>query len=318
MRTRVQVGHLKERGGIVVTQILVPLDGSVLAEQAISCAVMLSRSLPSELILFRAVSMPLDVRQILDSADLQVEALMQQDEAEANHYLEEMADSLRVTGLTVHPVVQRGPAAESIVDYAGQRAIQQIVMATHGYSGLKRWRHGSVAERVLQAASIPVLLVRAREGTAYDLGQPKSCKRILVPLDGSELAEQVLPVVIPIALALGSEITVFRVPIVYTPGSLMGEWYVPLAGDFEMAGQSAQAYLDRVASRLKEQGIRASLATQIGAVANSIIGYAEANRVDLIAMCTHGRTGLARWALGSVADKVLRAGGIPMLLVRAK
>jgi len=302
----------------MVTRILVPLDGSVLAEQAISCAAMLGRRLPAELVLFRAVSMPPDVRQVLDSADLKVEALVEQVEAEANDYLLGLADSLRETGLSVHRVVQHGPAAEAIVDYAGQMDIQLIVMATHGYTGLKRWRHGSVAERVLQAASAPVLLVRATEDAIDDLGQLKLCQRILVPLDGSDLAEQVLPAVTPIALALGSEITVFRVPIVYTSGSLIGEWYVPLAGVFETAEQNAQSYLDRVASRLNEQGIEAATATEIGAVADSIIGYAEANRVDLIAMCTHGRTGMARWTLGSVADRVLRAGGIPILLVRAK
>jgi nucleotide-binding universal stress UspA family protein len=84
-----------------------------------------------------------------------------------------------------------------------------------------------------------------------------------------------------------------------------------------MVEQQAKAYLERMAGGLQAQGIEASTATETGVVAQSIIEYAEGNQIDLIAMCTHGRTGLARWALGSVADRVLRAAGIPILLVRA-
>jgi len=307
----------KERGNLVAKQILVPLDGSALAEQALPCAVMLAQGLSAELVLFRAVSIPSDVQAALDQAGPKADALATQSEAKANDYLQEVAGSLREAGLSVRHVVQPAPAAEAIVDYAGQMDIHQIVMATHGYTGLKHWTHGSVAERVLQAANVPVLLVRAQEEDSSELDRPMSCQRILVPLDGSAMAEQVLPAVTPIALALGSKMTLFQVPIVRTTASLVGEWHVPLTGVFETMEQNAQAYLDRVANRLKEQGIEASTAMEMGTVADSIIAYAEANRLDLIAMCTHGRTGLARWALGSVADRVLRAAGIPILLVRA-
>ena len=93
---------------------------------------------------------------------------------------------------------------------------------------------------------------------------------------------------------------------------------MPLRGNFETADQVAQNYLDGLALDLKDQGIAAATSTWVGPVAESIIDYAEVNDVDLIAMCTHGRTGLARWALGSVADRVLRAGDKPILLVRAR
>jgi nucleotide-binding universal stress UspA family protein len=93
-------------------------------------------------------------------------------------------------------------------------------MASHGYTGIKRWTHGSVAERVLQSACVPVLLVRAKEGVSKDLPEASPCRRILVPLDGSKVAEQVLPAVTPIARALGCEMTLFQVPIIYASGSL--------------------------------------------------------------------------------------------------
>ncbi len=300
------------------TRILVPLDGSRLAEQALSCAMTLGRGLPAELVLFRAVSIPSDVQEALDGAGLKPDPLMEQLELEATEYLEAMSHLLAKSDLCFSHAVRHGLAAEAILDSVEQMDIQLVVMASHGYTGIQRWTHGSVAERVLQSASVPVLLVRAKEGGSKGLPEACPCRRILVPLDGSKVAEQVLPAVTPIARALGCDMTLFQVPIVYASGSLMGEWYIPWQGSFETANQDAQTYLEHLATSLREQGIEASTATCVGPVAESIIDYAEVNSADLIAMCTHGRTGLARWALGSVADRVLRAGGKPILLVRAK
>ena len=302
----------------MTAQILVPLDGSPLAEQALACAMTLGRGLPAELVLFRAVSIPPDTREILNSAGLEAAALMEQLEAEANDYLRKVAGQLQDAGLSVRQVVQHGPAAEAILDYAEQEDIQQIVMATHGYSGISRWRHGSVAERVLQSASVPVLLVRTGEKKTGDIQQAMQCQRIRVPLDGSPVAEQVLPPSTLVAQALDAEIVLFRVPVAHISGSLSGDWVLPLEGTLGTASEIAGVYLNRMAENLREQGIKVSTAMRIGGVANVIIEYAEANEIDLIAMCTHGRTGLARWTLGSVADRVLRAGRIPLLLVRAR
>jgi nucleotide-binding universal stress UspA family protein len=163
-----------------------------------------------------------------------------------------------------------------------------------------------------------VLLVRAREEDAErGLQQPTLCRHILVPLDGSEMAEQVLPVVSPIARVLEAEMTLLQVVTTHVLGSFSSEWYPPLQSTFDMVEQQAKAYLKRMAGCLDEQGIETSTAVWAGSVAESIVKYADTGQIDLIAMCTHGRTGLARWALGSVADRVLRAAGIPILLVRA-
>jgi nucleotide-binding universal stress UspA family protein len=91
-----------------------------------------------------------------------------------------------------------------------------------------------------------------------------------------------------------------------------------LEGTFDTANQIAEKYLNRVADELRAQGVRVTRATRMGGVADAILEYSEANQIDLIAMCTHGRTGLARWTLGSVADRVLRARSLPLLLVRAQ
>jgi nucleotide-binding universal stress UspA family protein len=157
------------------TQVLVPLDGSSLAEQALPCAMALGRGLPAELVLFHAVSIPSDTREILDNAGRDADALMEHMEAKAESYLEKVADRLQDAGMSVHQVIWHGAAAEAIVDYAEQAGIQQIVMATHGYTGVSRWTHGSVAERVLQSASVPVLMVSTLAGEAS--------ARLVVPLE---------------------------------------------------------------------------------------------------------------------------------------
>lgn len=300
----------------MTAQILVPLDGSRLAEQALPCAMMLARTLPAELIFLRIASIPADVEGLLDGTEATVAAVKEELTKEATIYLTDVADRFQDRDVSLHWSVRHGPAAETILEYARETGVETIVMATHGYTGVRRWVHGSVAERVLQSADLPVLLVRAQEDqeAAY---QPMACRRILIPLDGSAVAEQVLPPAVAMAKALEATVVLLQVPIVYVFGSFMGEWYLPLQGVIETAHEEAQTYLDRIADRVGQQGIDLSTTLQVGSVADCIIDYAEANQIDLIAMCTHGRTGLQRWTLGSVADRVLRAGTKPVLLVRA-
>jgi len=303
----------------MATRILVPLDGSSLAEQALPCATTLARGSGAELVLLRAVWIPPEILEMLNESTVELNAIVGQLETEANGYLRTLVEQLREAGLSARPVVRRGPAAETILDYSGQVNVDQIVMATHGYSGIKRWTHGSVAERVLQMARVPLLLVRVGEqDIGSDWHQPARCRRILVPLDGSPVAEQILPAVTRVAQAMDGELILFQVPIAHVSGWMTGEWYLPIQGVLETAEKDGQAYLSAVAAKLMEQGLPVVTATGIGSVADCIVEYAEVNHVDLIAMCTHGRTGLARWALGSVADRVLRAGSTPILLVRAQ
>jgi nucleotide-binding universal stress UspA family protein len=299
-------------------RLLIPLDGSPLAEQSLSYAALLGRELPAELVLFHVVSLPSCAKEILSNTGLNTATLIELLDGRATDYLRRVTEQLAAAGLPARQVIRHGLVAEAIVDYAERSDVQMVVMSTHGYSGIRRWMHGSVAERVLQSASVPVLLVRARDSEVGTLREPVAFRRILVPLDGSTVAEQVLPPTISLARAFDAEVVLFQVPIVCVTGSLIGEWFLPLSGDLGTAIPDSRGYLDRVASSLEQQGLRVSTAMQIGAVAESIVGYAEANRMDLVAMCTHGRTGGGRWVLGRVADRVLRAGSRPMLLVRAQ
>ena len=293
------------------TRILVPLDGSPLAERALPCAQMLGRELPAELVLFRAVFLPVDMRAML--AGRHTDALAKRFDSEARAYLTRQAAELRDAGLKVSQVIGHGPAAEAIVDTAANPDIQYIVMATHGHGGAHQWARGSVAERVLQCASVPVLMTCALE----EKQEPMCCRNILVPLDGSVTAEQALPPAVSIAKATGAEIALFRVSIVFTSGEFTGDFFMPLEGTLQTAGRIARDYPNQVAGRLGAEGIQVSTNVQMGAVAECIVDYAQEHQIDLIAMCTHGQTGLGRWTLGSVSDRVLRSGCLPVLLVHA-
>ena len=300
------------------SRILVPLDGSPLAEQALRCAAMMARGIGAQLVLLSAVSIPSHIHERLVAAGENPEALLAQLANESSGYLRGLVEQLEGDGLRAEYVVEHGEPAEAFLGWADRSDIDQIVMATHGYTGLKRWTHGSVAERVLQTADVPVLMVRVHEEeTAKDWSEPMRCGRILVPLDGSPIAEQILPVASELARAVNAQLVLFQVPIAHVAGAMTGEWFMPIQGVLATAEEDAKAYLAGVAQRLEGQQVSVATATTVGSVAECIVDYAEACDADLIAMCTHGRTGLARWALGSVADRVLRAGTTPILLVRA-
>lgn len=289
------------------TRILVPLDGSRLAERALPCATRLGQDLQADLVLLRAVSMPPRVRRGADGADPKPSALVNESATRAHDYLQGIAHSLRTANPNVRHVVRYGCPQKAIVDYSAQTDIDQIVMATNNYGSLNCWRNGSVAERVVQGTGAPVLLVPCREPDSGWAREPKSWRRVLVTLDGSKRAEQVLASIAPTSQALDLELILFQVSIAFL---------------FEIsthaADRMAKAYLNLVAERLRNQGIRVSTAVRTGPVVETIVQFAKSNGVDLLAMSTHARTGIARWILGSVAAQVFREGSTPVLLLRAQ
>lgn len=145
-------------------RILVPLDGSQLAEAALAHAQQLAHQFGSEITLLRVVVSPYAIvapDMVLIGQDVNQEVFLQQ----AEQYLQETAGQLAVQGVTVHTLACEGPVAEAILDHARARDIDLIVMSTHGRGGISRWVYGSVADRVLQAAPCPVLLIRAETGS---------------------------------------------------------------------------------------------------------------------------------------------------------
>jgi len=193
-------------------------------------------------------------------------------------------------------------------------------MATHGRSGLDRWLLGSVAEKVLRAASNPTLVVRAKEekNPAWEMATLKS---VVVPLDGSELAENVLPSVEELAKKLDLEVTLLGVYGVPYGASSAGEgFYTTTQIKAFIGGLRAEtlAYLEKKAAELKSKGLdKVSFVAKEGLAADEIISTARRSPDNLIAMCTHGRAGVTRWMLGSVTETVVRHSGGPVLVLRS-
>jgi len=283
----------------VFEHILVPLDGSELAEVALRHAEALASKLASDVVLLH----------VLEDSDAEYRRMHES-------YLENAARSVQGgNAVSVSTVLVEGHVAEQIIDYADEASISMIVMATRGRSGVRRWVMGSVADKVVRAASQPVALIRA---TGEEVSKP-AFGRILLPLDGSGEAESVLPYAEELALRLSSEIILVSVvpPVsaVYAfPGETVQFPYTE--ADVHLMKGNAEAYLENVKARLEAKGLRPSLKVLVGNTAEEVITAAERAHADLVAMSTHGRSGVSRWAFGSVTDKVLREGTTPILLVR--
>ncbi|MFN8511150.1 MAG: universal stress protein [Chloroflexia bacterium] len=286
-------------------QILVPLDGSPLAERALPYAESLARAIEARVVLLRAVEAHAFTGR--GRAKARMAAM-----AEAEAYLDGIAAPLRERGLTVDAALPYGNAPDTIADEIAFRAIDLVVMATHGRSGLGRFVYGSVAARVLHEAEAPVLLVRAWEGQAG--GSFDEVPRIVVPLDGEPFAEAALPVARELAAALGGQLLLVRAILPPEVAGVPDMYYANFDPEAELA--SAMAYLERIAAKGGETGHPAQVIAQVGMPAALIPEVARTNRAAFVVMATHGRSGFGRHVLGSVADATLRLGTTPLLLVR--
>lgn len=232
-------------------------------------------------------------------------------------YIKETAGNLQGDNIKAEPVVLYGNAADKILDYTSEKKIDMIIMATHGRSGITRWWMGSIAEKVISESTAPVLLVRSkRPSKAGAAGKVNVLHKILAPLDGSDTGESALSYAE--TLAINAQASVELLQIVSPPStvesSLIGgpDWRNFLKAMHD-AGEN---YLKIINSRLSDKGVKSTYKVVTGDPADKIVEYVEENKISLIAMSTHGRTGLARWVLGSVTDKVLHGARIPILLVR--
>jgi len=298
----------------VYTRILIPLDGSVTAEQVVPYARTFARGLKLPVELLAVV----DMTPLLTSVEKarHFEKLSAQEIDRAKAYLEKVAD--RFYGSRVKRSVEQGSAAEVIIDKAAEDKSTLIAMTTHGRSGLNRWLLGSIAEKVLRATMNPLLLVRAvTEGSAKG---DATLKSVVVPLDGSELSERALPAATEIAKTLDAELFLLRAyvnPFTAFIGS-SGPYAVNVDRLLADVRDEARNYLEEKAAELKKQGIEEiSYILHEGDAAEEIVSMSNDIPGSLIVMSSHGRSGLKRWMLGSVAETVVRHSSSPVLVTRA-
>jgi nucleotide-binding universal stress UspA family protein len=311
--------------------ILVPLDGSALAEQILPYVQVLAPILGAEVRLLQALSDTaydgmlstgmFGAYGVSEPPDVYRERRQRFWEAQRQHaqgYLATRALELQRMGLDVEIDVRIGPPEELIVEAAQSLGVALIAMATHGYSGLRRWTLGSVADKVAHATTTPVFLVR---GTEHPPTDDVTLKRILLPLDGSALANQALPLATELATCAQAELVLLQaiVPTIeLTAGLRPGRPIAEYGEVLEALRRQAKQNLGFLAAQFQQRGIPAETVVLNGHAAEAIVDEAAQRQVDLIVMATHGYSGLKRWTLGSVADKVLHAAKTPLLLVRAR
>ena len=296
-------------------RILLPLDGSETAEQVMPWAHAFADRfrLPVELLTV------IDAGTFLTSMEAarRFDALLEQATREGREYLERISG--RFAPNPVKRSLEQGITAEVIIGKAAADESTLIAMATHGHSGMDRWLMGSVAEKILRGSKNPLLLVRAvpKARTARE-ATPKS---LLIPLDGSELAETVLPSAAKIAAKFALEVVLLRAytnPFTPFIGGT-GPYTVQLDELKKHVRDEAEAYLEATRAALKKDGIeKISCIVQEGDAADHIVSMARPNPEMLIVIGSHGRSGLQRWALGSVTETVVRHAANPVLVLRAR
>jgi len=300
-------------------KIVVPLDHSQFAEQALGQAAAIARSSRGELDL-TLVHEPVPMEGFGD-APWHAEAW----EGEQRYLLSTAEELSDWTGVPVTSALLQGPLVESICKRAWEVEADLIVMSTHGRTGLSRLWLGSVADGVVRHSRIPVLMLRPVERT-FDRFAPRHLfKHILVPLDGSEFAEDALLSATALAECSRASINLLRVvqpvPMLAMDPGLPFVYPSPISAPDEPATSreldDAKRSIDKVARRLSAVGAaNVSSDVLVGhSVARGIIEFAEGHHVDVIAMSTHGR-GASRLVLGSVADNVIRGCEIPILVHR--
>lgn len=293
---------------MMYTKILVPLDGSTLSEGV----------LPYVRSLSRAMNVPVELLGVTDTTQLTTHpSPMRQGE-----YFEKVKATF--SGITdIKHTIESGNPAGIIVDVAAEHPGTLIAMATHGYSGAQRWLVGSNTQKVLHAAKNDLLVVRPADGRTSG---EAPLRTLLVPLDGSEWAEKVLPTVSDLASRLESEVVLLHVLVhFYFP---LPETVVPLFGMntpgqkelWVQARTEATKYLTTRVEQLRADGLKpvSSVLIDGGAEgpAADIIDQAAKIPQSLVVMSTHGRSGVGRWLLGSVVERVVRYSSGAVLVIR--
>jgi nucleotide-binding universal stress UspA family protein len=293
--------------------LVVPLDGSLLAERALPYAVRLAQVGRGRLILMRAALAAPPVS--LEGTNWERDQLAAVDEAEA--YLRQVADGL-ARQVPVEVSAPYGHAAHEILETAARFEADGIVIATHGRTGFAHLLYGSVTESVLANSMVPVFTVYARPGQAPAPPFSPFSARVLVPQDGSPYDAPAVNTAVSI-LGLRGEITLVTVvpPAEQVERDEFGRVLAYLDQQMEARQYEARDYLNGIADELRGRPlpISVNVDVRVGDPASGITLAAIDSVADLIVMSTHGRTGIRRAVLGSVAGTVLRTGDTPVLLV---
>ena len=301
-------------------EIVVPVDGSPFGELALPRALGIACKTGGEVRLVNVVT-PLPSSQGSkedQTLELDRVTLARQ---KAEEYMADLQKRVILSGCDV-PIschVELSAVVEGIDGHARDAGADLLVMTTHGWGPLKRAWLGSVADGLLRRTPCPILAIRPRDGEELNLVEDQF-RHVLITLDGSPESREILPFAKAIAQAAKARITLLRVISPHFPlsspfTSHSSHEFQALEGEEEASREA----LETEAEALRAEGFDVAIATVSGVhPPHGILEYANGHKVDLVAMATHGRGGVARLILGSVADKVIRGGNIPVLLHRSQ
>jgi nucleotide-binding universal stress UspA family protein len=301
MLTRDPTADFTSGGNWMTRTIILPLDGSPLAERAFAYAEVLARDLPARVVLLRAV---------LSGSLLQDPTRPPEEVQEAHYELQRVAARLQRAGVEAEWCVINDEGGWAIISAAAEQDADLIVMSTRARGALARSFLGSVGDRVMRDAAAPVLLVP--QAVTFNWPPAPRGLRIVLAIDGSAVAERAAAPAADLAKATGGEIILVHAvqPPVY---SLQEERASEI---FELTPAAARAHeaLVRLSEDLASVGVRVTMEERIGLVADTILAVAQEHSAHLIAMATHGRSGPSRVVMGSEADAVLHRTRLPLVL----
>jgi nucleotide-binding universal stress UspA family protein len=304
-------------------KMLVVLDGSQLAEIVFPFTKELAGRLDIDVILLHVYSQVM--RGYAPMYKAYVETAAKNIGMQAQQIQQSLGMSKSAKPVEVRGELVMGYHADEILRFAEDNAVDLIMMASHGRSGAQRWSIGSVADKILRAAKVPVWLVHADAEKALPFDQWPN-RNLLVALSGSDISAIVIPHAIALAKQKGSPMDVVLMEVVEPP--ITPTYYSPeLTGmplnwgqfvDQEIARskKAAQEYLSSVEKQFRDEGINVRSTILTGKPAEEIVSYANKNPYTVVIMATHGRTGLSRLVYGSVAESVLYGITNPMVLIR--
>jgi nucleotide-binding universal stress UspA family protein len=298
--------------------IMAPTEGSDSERAVISVAVKLAQRFDADLHLVRVLAAPLVIETVPRPPVLAISEQTLRDERLARlRKLEALGTECRALGdIRVITALEDGPVAAALRDYAIKFDVDLIVMSSHSRGGIKRIRLGSVTDYLIRRTNIPVLVVKPPASFLAATPEETS-SRIVVPLDGSALAEQILPDVAALASQLNSTVSLLQVltPLTYSQTEIMQPG-LP-SWDTDMA--IADANLARAEKYLTEKGLTASKEIVLSEdIATAILDYSARTSADLIAIATSGAGGMRRFVVGTVADKVTQRSPISLLVFHPK
>ncbi len=289
-------------------KILVPLDGSDEAEAILPYVSHIASGMDIGIVLLSVMD-----RGALEMSDSYYSKLFERAEQEAKSRLHNAAHQIRQDTVRTEEIVVSGRAESEITAAAERLGCNLIAMSTHGRSLLGRGILGSVTDRVVHMARIPVLTITPGKARAYHRSDTL-ITHVVVPLDGSDLAETVLPYVMEMASMLDYTVVLLRVvrPLHYF---WVGEQPPEINEENALMENEAREYMAAKSETLSQDGINVEWRVLVGHPTTTVLEQVRDIPHSIVALTTHGRSGFRRWLIGSLAETLVRSGGDPVLIV---